>query len=291
MVYCLLYRASVGFHVSVESFKIWLKYIKEKTADFLILPLPISSLFLTLHDKLHVVWPRVLKLGLHSSPLHRTQVTSMKSDPSRFWSCTGKWLRCPQLLLCYLTSSSNLQLWPQGESRMTSWLRNEKLKPSGWMAVHNMLVPPQNEQLEHHSPVQDGSEGWWFRGILPAGRTSSKVPGCPFFPEWNMSSDRMSPGYQLGWTVKDLEGIQLENWQQESLGRKHVERPLQCTQRVNTFVLHGNAYQRAPTSENCKCLRAFPQPLMALPNGLLSRVVMATRMEFICGFGNMTSIH
>lgn len=35
----------------------------------------------------------------------------------------------------------------------------------------------------------------------------------------------------------------------------------------------------------------FPQTLMALPNGLLSKVATATRMEFTRGFGNMTSIH
>lgn len=157
------------------------------------------------------------------------------------------------------------------------------------MAVHNMLAPPKHGQLEHYSPIQNGSEGRWLREILPVGRTSTKKL---ILPRRKCGQSIVSSGYQCSWMGKDLEGINQKIDNKEVLGGD-TWLDLSNGQSMNIFVLHGNASQRATSSEKdwktsfVNITQPLPQPPTALSNGLLNRVSTATGNEVTYGLSNM----
>ena len=74
----------------------------------------------------------------------------------------------------------------------------------------------------------------------------------------------------------------------------------QVTQNMLIFVSCVNAHQRVPSAEvdfNSTVdgmwipVSLFPQPPLALPNGLMNKMAMVAWMEVVSGLGNMTSTY
>lgn len=86
------------------------------------------------------------------------------------------------------------------------------------------------------------------------GSTQSSAYGCSFLPRRRVGQRHGSTLIHIqclmfGIIVRDLEGTQSENWLQDNLGKRYIDRPLTMSTHMKIFVIYVKGEQRMTSAK------------------------------------------